>query len=559
MNTHTQLTAAGLLLAAMAALPAQAQTNGTWITAGGGTYSTGTNWQDSTVAGGGGSADFSTVDIPVGASTVTWDAATSLGSLTFGDSNTATAGTWAMAGTAGLTLTGATPTITTNVNTAINAGFILAGTSGFTKEGTGQLTVFSNAFTLSGPINLNAGTLAINRIGGTGSASANVGTGQINMANGTTLRLDSAGSTFVSNAVSLANGAAVNFSSANTANGYSGLVTGDATSKITTSAGTVSFSANALQLTNMLGTVEIASGTGIRFSSSNAAFTNGGANTTFNVLGTLTSRNSGTLTLGALTGSGTVSMGTAGANNAALTYNIGGKNIDSVFSGVISDGDSINGKRVVINKLGTGKLTLSGASTYTGATNINGGSLLITGSLANTTVTVGASGTLGGTGSIAGATTINGALRPNTAPINNTSRLTFASGLTLAGTSVTTFDIDGANFTGVTLSTAESLTYNGALSISFTGTAIPGTYDLFNFTDTNTGSFTGVSISGSYSIPVMNNNSGIWTGTSDGFDFTFTQSSGDLLISAVPEPSAFALLAGLAGIGYVGLRRRRRA
>ena len=48
---------------------------------------------------------------------------------------------------------------------------------------------------------------------------------------------------------------------------------------------------------------------------------------------------------------------------------------------------------------------------------------------------------------------------------------------------------------------------------------------------------------------------GIW---SNG-QFEFSTLTGALTLAAVPEPSAFAALAGLAGLGFAGLRRRRRA
>ena len=49
-----------------------------------------------------------------------------------------------------------------------------------------------------------------------------------------------------------------------------------------------------------------------------------------------------------------------------------------------------------------------------------------------------------------------------------------------------------------------------------------------------------------------------WSASSASWSYAFDNGSGDLTISAIPEPSAFAALAGLVGLGLVGCRRRRR-
>jgi autotransporter-associated beta strand protein len=562
MNTHTRLTAAALLLAAMAALPTQAQTNGTWITAGGGTYSTGTNWQDGTVAGSGGSADFGSVNLPAGAATLTIDAATSLSSLTFGDNDTSTAGTWALAGTGGLTLSGSTPTITTNVNTSLNSGFVITGTSGYVKEGSGQLT-FNTAGatnTISGNITLNGGTLAIR-------GGSTLGSGQITMANGTSFRLENNGSTgaFSGNAIVITTGGNVTLSSSSAGNGYSGLVTGDATSQlnIVNSAGQAFAlsSSGTAQLANFLGTVNIASGNSLRFSSTSGPNGNGSANATFNVNGTIFTRNTGGaggVVLGALTGSGTL---TGQTNTLAgdVAYVIGGKNVDASFGGTITN--NTNGT-ASIRKVGTGTQSFTGSMASNGTVRVDAGTLRFAGGFNKTgtgAITVNSGGTLAGSNAtLTGIATINsgGVLRPNATPANATDRLTFSTSLVLAAGSSTTFDFDDANFTGIT---ASALTYGGDVIVNFSGTTVAGTYDLYNFTTLNAGSISSISIGGTFTNPTWTNNSGIWSGNNGGFDFVFTESTGDLLISAVPEPSAFALLAGLAGLGCVGLRRRRRA
>jgi len=71
--------------------------------------------------------------------------------------------------------------------------------------------------------------------------------------------------------------------------------------------------------------------------------------------------------------------------------------------------------------------------------------------------------------------------------------------------------------------------------------------------------FTTVSIGGSYSAP-LTNSSGIWTGSDSitGLGFTFTEASGTLSVSAIPEPATYAAAFGaLALAGAVWNRRRR--
>jgi autotransporter-associated beta strand protein len=83
---------------------------------------------------------------------------------------------------------------------------------------------------------------------------------------------------------------------------------------------------------------------------------------------------------------------------------VGGNNLSTTFSGVISGGSGAS-----LTKTGKGKLTLSKASTYTGGTTITKGTLLVsnkTGSATGTGAVSVRAGTLGGTGRISGAVTV---------------------------------------------------------------------------------------------------------------------------------------------------------
>ena len=149
---------AGLSLPAFAA-------SGNWnTTTSGALWTLNTNWVGNVIADGSGStADFSQVDLTADTA-VSLSGGRTIGNLIFGDTNISTPGSWTLNGGGGaLTLAGGTPSITVN---ALGSGKLvtlnasLAGTSGFTKNGTGTLTLAGGASnTLSGPIIVNSGML----------------------------------------------------------------------------------------------------------------------------------------------------------------------------------------------------------------------------------------------------------------------------------------------------------------------------------------------------------------------------------------------------------------
>src|SRR6516162_5600287 len=119
-------------------------------------------------------------------------------------------------------------------------------------------------------------------------------------------------------------------------------------------------------------------------------------------------------------GDGNISAGSiAGAGNYYLGSNqltVGSNNLSTTVSGVISDcgptgvecsasGSTGGG----LTKVGSGTLTLTGASIYTGDTNVNEGVLNVTGSLVSA-VTVNSGGMLTGTGTIGGLSVGSGGI-----------------------------------------------------------------------------------------------------------------------------------------------------
>jgi autotransporter-associated beta strand protein len=132
----------------------------------------------------------------------------------------------------------------------------------------------------------------------------------------------------------------------------------------------------------------------------------------------------GSVSVGSLSGSGIVSLGTR-------TLYVGNNNLSTSFSGVIQDYG-----RIV--KSGTGKLTLTGANTYTGLTRVSAGVLIVnntSGSATGTGYVNVDAGTLGGKGIIQGAVAIGtgsgaGAILAPSVGTNQLATLTLSNTLT---------------------------------------------------------------------------------------------------------------------------------
>ena len=132
--------------------------------------------------------------------------------------------------------------------------------------------------------------------------------------------------------------------------------------------------------------------------------------------------------VGSLEGAGTVNLG-------SHELVVGSNNLDTTFSGLLQDGGLLGGDHGSLTKIGTGTLTLSGASRYTGGTTISNGWLFVTnrsGSATGTGPVQVSGGILGGTGRITGTVTVGsgtgltGQLAPG---VDRPARLTIKSSL----------------------------------------------------------------------------------------------------------------------------------
>jgi len=248
---------------------------------------------------------------------------------------------------------------TNKAYTISGTGGVIAGSCSLTKNGTGTLTL-GTANTFSGGLVIGGGQVTLNN-------SAGAGSGTITLNNGTTL-LANGTSVTPGNAVAVAAGATATVENSNVSPGFGGNISsGDGNAVLTIN--DTSLSGTTDQLDHFTGTVNIGASS-VRFSSSGS---NGGTNTTFNLIGSLYCRNAGsTENIGALTGSGTL-QGASGSSPGAATINLGAKNINATFTGVISENGATSA--TTVNKIGAGTQVLAGTNTYVGPTIVSAGEL----------------------------------------------------------------------------------------------------------------------------------------------------------------------------------------
>lgn len=310
----------------------------------------------------------------------------------------------------------------------------------------------------------------------------------------------------------------------------SSVITG--TRGLAVSGGTVTLSGANTYTGNTLisgGTLKIGANNSLTTTTSLITF---GANRTFDL-------NGFNQTVSSLQGSNGVIQNSGGS---ASTLTING-------SSNTSTGQAIrNATNLVKQGSGTQSLTGSqGAISYTGTTTISGGTLKL--STASSSLTGTSAVTING-GTLASVVTGNlnlgtghvsmssGAITPGEAGVASTFTLSANRNFTTTGGTLN-FDI-GASFDQIIGSGTGSFSLTDTtLALNDVGATVAGSYLLFS------------GFGGSNSIAGL---------TITGLDAGFIGSLGSdgiLTVSAIPEPSSFASLAGLALFGFASLRRRR--
>jgi len=177
-------------------------------------------------------------------------------------------------------------------------------------------------------------------------------------------------------------------------------------------------------------------------------------------------------TIGSLAGDGFAYLG-------SRNLTVGSNNLNTTFSGIIQESGGIGGGTGgSVTKIGTGTLTLSGASTYIGGTTVSSGILLVSNSSGSGTgagaVSVDA-GALGGSGIIAGAVTIGtgsgtGAFLESSKKLRHPATLTLQSSLTFNADATYTYtfranrnraETDQVIANGVTINSGAMLALSG--------------------------------------------------------------------------------------------------
>ena len=409
----------------------------------------------------------------------------------------------------------------------------ITGTGGLVKTGAGTATLSGSGSAYTGATTVNAGTLVTANANALGASTVTVKSGASlgvggNIVANQPLRLNGTGagglgalynassSNNYSGAITLESAATIASNVANTTllisgtvatNGYTLTLDNGATPQLTIT-GVIGGSGGITK--TGVGTVNMNTGqtyTGPTRVSAGMLQAGAGA-TAFGVNSAVTVDNGATLylpagyseTLGSLAGAGSVSTQ---VNVTVMT--IGTDNTSTTFSGVISGSGALT-------KTGTGTQTLSGANTFSGAITVSGGTLMVNGSTTSPT-TVNSTGTLAGSGTVGGATIVasGGTLSPGAGTVGTAAgigTLRFGSHLTLQGGSFTNIELGQAGTVGGSyndlVNVAGNLTLAGTLTVTVSsgGTFGPGTYRLFNYNDTLTGSFSSVVVPGGYTATV---------------------------------------------------------
>ncbi|MGA8480310.1 MAG: autotransporter-associated beta strand repeat-containing protein [Chthoniobacterales bacterium] len=330
----------------------------------------------------------------------------------------------------------------------------ISGKGSVQQNGTGTIILTGNN-TYTGGTTINAGTLQIGNGGTTGSIGGNV-------FDKGTLIFDRSDTITFSGAIS---------GSGNLVQSGGGILTLSGTNSYT---GTTTVNAGVLQ-----------AGSASAFSPTSAFIVNAGA---------VLSLDGFDSTVGSLSGAGIVTTTVFGVKTpSSIMLTVGTNNVSTTFSGKLEEG---TGLALVLNKVGTGTLILTGNNTYSGGTMISAGMLQL--------------GSGGTTGSITGAVTDNGILAFDLSDsIIFDGVISGTGSVQQIGTGTTVLTGNNTYSGGTTVSAGTLQLGNGGTTGSITGNVIDNGILVFN--RSNSIVFDGV-ISGSGSVQQIGSGTTVLTG-----------------------------------------------
>ena len=373
-------------------------TSGVWTNLSAGNWTTVANWQNSIMAANTDAlADFSTLKMTANNSVNINSTNITIGYMAFADLGqtyiwTLTGGTNTMVVSSG------TPTITVATNSQANINSVLAGSQGLTVSGPGFL-VLNGANTITNGINVLEGNLAIQSVKGLGATMVS-SVNPVTCSNGL-IEFVTSGAQYYTNDLYLLGATNQIYQGAAAQDSFVGNIIGSGTLQITTPGGVVlgqrgdmsGFKGTVLVTGNSSGNnaagLILANGDGVTgiSGSANAVWDYEGCTlnylysssgiTATNYMGALMGNNANVI-LQAKNGSGTTT--------GDVTTEVGALNTSTTFAGKFRDYVNSNTgtqpPKLGLRKVGTGTLTLSGASVNTGPTEVRNGRLTMSGSWA---------------------------------------------------------------------------------------------------------------------------------------------------------------------------------
>jgi autotransporter-associated beta strand protein len=186
--------------------------------------------------------------------------------------------------------------------------------------------------------------------------------------------------------------------------------------------------------------------------------------------------------LGSLSGDATSKLYGGPTAARICTWQIGGKNTDTIFSGTIVEQSAST--ITAFDKVGSGTLRLTGFSDHRGGTTVSEGRLIVNGSITASTMSVKSGATLGGTGQIAACNLLAEA---TLSPGENGAGTLTTGPLSLNADSYSQFDLGSISDRVIVIG---DLALNGVITLVDTGTAASGSHILFTHTGALTGSAT---------------------------------------------------------------------